>query len=85
MDYKEKLYNLFEKFLIDNDIYSQFTTIIMERGNVTLKEVVDDLSEYPELLIHIYNFYIQHVELSVLWYKIVKDFKNEQGIYSKSN
>lgn len=38
MTYKEELFNALEQFLIDNNIYSQFTTYVLEHFNIDLLE-----------------------------------------------
>lgn len=73
----EELYNLFEQFLIDNNVYSQFVTKLMERSNVTLKELVFNLQDFPILLICAHNFHAIYPNIYEKWRNILKNFKND--------
>lgn len=65
MNYNEKVYNAFEQFLLDNNIYSQYTTLIIERRNKTLQEVVNGLAHFPQLLPFVCNFVLNYPELDL--------------------
>lgn len=70
----DKLYELLEQFLIENNFYSQFYTYLVEDWHKTPKMVIDTY-EFP-----IYCIYSHLTRISSLgnkWLQFIKDHDSE--------
>lgn len=83
MDYKEELFNALEQFLLDNNIYSQFTIYILEHYNISFLEFYDYCFEYCRGNMHhlFYNHW-RNLDIHKKWYRISTDIKlkYERGV-----
>ena len=78
MDSKE-LFLLLEKFLLDNDLYSQYVNYILERTNMTLEEWIKWCTSnrfwrsHPEQLL-----FLPCIPFNIMnkWEELIKNIKN---------
>lgn len=76
MDYKEELFNTLEQFLLDNNIYSEFTTYILEHFRLSLSEFFDNYFEYCRG--NIYYLFYNHwnnLDIHKKWFRIAVDLR----------
>lgn len=84
--YREEITSLFEKFLLDNNIYSQFATYILEHGKMSLSELfehffrVSSIYKFPDVLICYYGFHNRYPFIHTKWYECVEKYKIEHGL-----
>lgn len=76
MDYKEELFNTLEQFLLDNNIYSEFTTYILEHFRLSLSEFFDNCFAYNGRTIY-YLFYNHwnNLDIHKKWFRIAVDLR----------
>lgn len=79
MEYKE-LYPLLEKFLLDNDFYSQYVSFILEAVNMTLDEWVKWFTTSSNRRNHLESImyiYLASDDLRSKWAELIKNTKNK--------
>lgn len=83
MDYKEELFNTLEQFLLDNDIYSQFTTYVLEHFKLSLSEFFDNYFIYSRGSVsYLFYNYWRDSALHKKWIRIAIEIekKYERGV-----
>lgn len=82
-EYREEISALFEKFLLDNNIYSQFVTYIFEHGKMSLSELFEHFFRFPstyklpEVLICYYGYHNRYPFTYTKWHECLEKYKRE--------
>ena len=85
-EYKEEIISLFEKFLLDNNLYSQFVTYILEKGNMSMNDLFNHFFstnltyKYPATLICYWGFHNRYPFIYSKWFECVAKYKEEHGL-----
>lgn len=85
-EYKEEMILLFEKFLLDNNIYSQFATYIFENGKMSMNDLFNhffsnnSVCKFPDVLMCYWGFHNKYPFIYSKWHKCVKKYKEEHGL-----